>query len=263
MPTTRPLAPATNSWTKAGMQPRAVLPSRSGSVGTSRQPRTRQPLLGGQVSDVVLRLGHRLGVARDERGADGICRDRRQLERAHVSEERVRHLHQDAGTITRVGLGAGRAAVLEVAQRREGFGDDVVRRRRHSAWRRTRHRRRRARAARRRGLAVGGQLAWAHLPSSSPSRARGWIRCGGAAGTTLALQCCGETTQQQRRRSAPPPRVETTFSKASQAGRRAAAALRGPRSPATRRRGPRRLCDLRRSDARAPSGARRSAVARA
>ena len=36
------------------------------------------------------------------------------------------HLHQDAGAVAGVGLGAGGATVLEVAQRGQRLGDDVV-----------------------------------------------------------------------------------------------------------------------------------------
>ena len=46
-----------------------------------------------------------------------------------VAEERVRDLSQDAGAVAGVGLGAGGAAVLEVAQGGQGLVDDVVARR--------------------------------------------------------------------------------------------------------------------------------------
>ena len=40
--------------------------------------------------------------------------------------ERVGHLHQDAGAVARVGLGAGRAAVVQAAHRGERLVDDGV-----------------------------------------------------------------------------------------------------------------------------------------
>ena len=49
-----------------------------------------------------------------------------QLEVDDLAEERVRDLQQDAGAVAGVRLGAGRAAVLEVAQRGDRLGDDVV-----------------------------------------------------------------------------------------------------------------------------------------
>ena len=67
-------------------------------------------------------------VAGQECGADGIAAGARQLEAAHGPQERVGHLEQDAGAVAGVGLGAGRAAVVEVAQRGECGLDDPVRR---------------------------------------------------------------------------------------------------------------------------------------
>ena len=52
--------------------------------------------------------------------------DRRQLEVDDRAEEGVGHLRQDAGTVTGARIRADRAAVLEVAQRRQGEIDDVV-----------------------------------------------------------------------------------------------------------------------------------------
>ena len=49
-----------------------------------------------------------------------------QLEVGDRAEEGVRDLRDDAGTVAGAGVGADRAAVLEVAQRVERGGDDVV-----------------------------------------------------------------------------------------------------------------------------------------
>ena len=43
---------------------------------------------------------------------------------AYIGEEAVRHLHQDAGAVTRVLLAAGGAAVLQVRQHFEPVRDD-------------------------------------------------------------------------------------------------------------------------------------------
>ena len=60
---------------------------------------------------------------------DGVGPARRQLEVDDLAQERVRDLDQDAGAVAGVGLGAGGAAVVEVAQGGEGLVDDVVARR--------------------------------------------------------------------------------------------------------------------------------------
>ena len=49
-----------------------------------------------------------------------------QLEAGDGAEERVRDLREDAGAVAGAGVGADRAAVLQVAQRVEGGVDDVV-----------------------------------------------------------------------------------------------------------------------------------------
>ena len=55
-------------------------------------------------------------------------RPRRQGEVDHLAQEPVRHLDEQAGAVTGVGLGALGAAVVEVAQRGEAQLDDAVRR---------------------------------------------------------------------------------------------------------------------------------------
>ena len=97
-----------------------------GSTGTSRQPRTVEALLGGDLLDAAAGLGDLLLTAGQERGADGVRVRLRELEVDDLAEERVRDAEQDARAVTGVGLGAGRAAVLEVAQRGDRLGDDVV-----------------------------------------------------------------------------------------------------------------------------------------
>ena len=52
---------------------------------------------------------------------------RRQRKRHGLPEETVRHLHEDARAVTRVGVGAGGAAVFEVDQQVERVPHDGVR----------------------------------------------------------------------------------------------------------------------------------------
>ena len=109
------LAPsATKSWRKAGIVARAVAPSRSGATGTSRQPRTVRPSSAAIVSiretaSVVSSAG-RKAMPTAYAPASGSSKS------VTSREEGVRYLEQDAGAVARVGLGAGGAAVLEVAQ---------------------------------------------------------------------------------------------------------------------------------------------------
>ena len=99
----------------------------SGSIGTSRQPRTVEALLGGELLDPAPGLGD----AARRRRAGTRCRRRTrraagQLEVDHLAQERVGDLDQDAGAVAGVRLGAGGAAVVEVAQRGERLDHDVV-----------------------------------------------------------------------------------------------------------------------------------------
>ena len=89
----------------------------------------RQPLLGGDLLDLGAGLGHGLVVAGQERRAHGVRARRRELEAGLAgdgAEERVGDLHQDAGAVTGVRLGARGAAVLQVAQGGEGLHQDLV-----------------------------------------------------------------------------------------------------------------------------------------
>ncbi len=94
-------------------------------------------------------LGRRGGlvVERQERHAGRVRAQLGQLDATDGAQELVGDLHQDAGTVAGVGLAADSSAVIEVAQRCQTLGDDVVARRHRSAWRRTRHHRRRARCS--------------------------------------------------------------------------------------------------------------------
>ena len=62
----------------------------------------------------------RFGVERQEREADAVGARRRQGEVDDGPEEAVGDLEQDAGAVAGVDLGARRAAVVEVAERRRG-----------------------------------------------------------------------------------------------------------------------------------------------
>jgi hypothetical protein len=64
---------------------------------------------------------------RQEHQAGGITARRRQRERHHGAQERVRRLNQDARAVTSVRLTAARAAVLQIDQDLQRLGDDVVR----------------------------------------------------------------------------------------------------------------------------------------
>ena len=80
----------------------------------------------GDLLDARLLGGAALVVARQEDHARGVLPHRGQLEVDDRAEEGVGHLRQDAGTVTRARIRSDRAAVLEVAQRRQGEIDDVV-----------------------------------------------------------------------------------------------------------------------------------------
>jgi hypothetical protein len=92
-------------------------------------PEDREALLVGDLLDAPPGGRHRLGVAGQERGADGVRTCGGQLEAelgGDLAQERVGHLEQDPGAVTGVDLGAGGAAVVEVAQGGERLGHDVV-----------------------------------------------------------------------------------------------------------------------------------------
>ena len=63
-------------------------------------------------------------VEREEGEADAVGPGRRQGEVDHGPEEAVGDLEEDAGAVAGVDLGPRGAAVVEVAQRVEGVGDD-------------------------------------------------------------------------------------------------------------------------------------------
>ncbi len=97
--------------------------------GDLAPPEDREPLLGGDLLDLGPGLGHRLVVAGQEGRADGVRAGGRELEpglHCDGAQEGVGDLHQDAGAVTGVGLGARRTPVLEVAQRGQGLRHDVV-----------------------------------------------------------------------------------------------------------------------------------------
>ncbi|MGC0404098.1 hypothetical protein RKD27_006742 [Streptomyces sp. SAI-126] len=80
-----------------------------------------EALLGGDRLD--LRDGVLGAVLRQEGDTDGVRTGRGQFEAGDLAEEGVRNLGQDARAVTRVGLGAGGTAVLQVAQNRERLLD--------------------------------------------------------------------------------------------------------------------------------------------
>ena len=80
-------------------------------------------------ADLLDRGGGRIsgGIARgQERGPDGVGTPFGQVERQDSAEEGVGDLNQDAGAVAGVRLCPGRAPVVEVAQRGEALGDQVV-----------------------------------------------------------------------------------------------------------------------------------------
>ncbi|CAB4897173.1 unannotated protein [freshwater metagenome] len=78
--------------------------------------------------DDGLDRGHGLGsvtdVSRQERQADGVLTHGRKFEAGDRTQEAVRHLDEDAGTIAGIGLGPGGATVLHVAQGADAHGDN-------------------------------------------------------------------------------------------------------------------------------------------
>ena len=74
----------------------------------------------------LLELAPLLRVARQEAHGDAVSARRRQLEVDDLAEERVRDLDEDARAVAGADVGALRAAVLQVVQRRERAVDDAV-----------------------------------------------------------------------------------------------------------------------------------------
>ncbi len=71
-----------------------------------------------------------VGIARHEQHADRVFAGRRQAEAEPAGlrgEERVRNLDQDAGAVAGARIGADGAAMLEIAEDRQGVLDDLVR----------------------------------------------------------------------------------------------------------------------------------------
>ncbi|MPM13783.1 hypothetical protein SDC9_60142 [bioreactor metagenome] len=85
-----------------------------------------QALLEGDLLD-LLAGGAAAGLlGRQEGHADRVRAGRRELELAHVTQERVGHLEQDARTVAGGFVGAGGTAVVEVAQGLEALLEDPV-----------------------------------------------------------------------------------------------------------------------------------------
>ena len=129
MPVSRWPDAVTNSWANCGITPSAVAPRQSGWIGTSRQPRTVSPS-SAAISSIWVRV---LATASSSPGRNAVptayARAGGSSKPASVADgaqERVGDLHQDAGAVTGVGLGARGTAVLEVAQGGQGLGHDVV-----------------------------------------------------------------------------------------------------------------------------------------
>ncbi len=96
-------------------------------VGRHRPPaQDGQALLLGQQLDLGPGLGRVLVVDREEDVSDRVTARPGQVEAGLGPQESVRDLDQDAGAVTGAGIGAGRAAVIEVAQRLQALLDDGV-----------------------------------------------------------------------------------------------------------------------------------------
>ncbi len=85
-----------------------------------------QALVPGDGGDAVFERCTRLWIERQERHADRVASDRRQLEADDGAQELVGDLRDDAGAVARAGIRAHGAPVLEVTQRIECHSDDVV-----------------------------------------------------------------------------------------------------------------------------------------
>ncbi len=116
-----PVRPRVGRRRRAGGRP-ACTRGRSGrrgraSTGTSRQARTRRPSSAAISSMRASAARALVGVVGQEGHADGVgARRRAGRQSSDVAEERVRDLGEDAGTVTDQRVGAGGAAVVEVAQ---------------------------------------------------------------------------------------------------------------------------------------------------
>ena len=113
------LAEAGHHRQRGGAQRRGV----GGDLAPAEDPKT---LLGRDLLDATAHLGDLVLVPGQEGRAHGVRMRLGELEVDDLPEERVRHAQQDARAVPGVGLGPGGAAVLEVAQRGERLGDDVV-----------------------------------------------------------------------------------------------------------------------------------------
>jgi hypothetical protein len=106
--------------------------AHAGALGVDRQvaPGQReQALLGRDGVDAGAHGRRLLLVGGEEGGADGVAPALGQRDAGvgeHGAQQRVRHLGEHAGAVTRLRLGAGGTAVLEVAQRRQALLDDAV-----------------------------------------------------------------------------------------------------------------------------------------
>ena len=127
MPATRAPAPATNSWLNVGITPRAVAPSdvgvdrvRRASRGRRGPPRRRAPRCGGGSWRPARRRRAGTPCRRRTQPCGGSSKST--TSRRNASGTCIRM----PGAVTGVDLGAGGTAVVEVAQRGEGLGDDVV-----------------------------------------------------------------------------------------------------------------------------------------
>ncbi len=95
-------------------------------VGDVAPTQDAQALAGGDLLDGAHHLVGAFGILGQEPQAGGVLTLGGQRELHHVTQEAVGDLHQDPCAVARVGLGAGRTAVLEVAQRSDALGHDVV-----------------------------------------------------------------------------------------------------------------------------------------
>jgi hypothetical protein len=95
-------------------------------TGTSRQPSTRRRSSAAIASIRVRALAASSGSAGRKAVPTAIAAGCRQLESAHRPQEAIGDLHQDAGSVAGVRLGARGATVVEVAQGGQGLDDDVV-----------------------------------------------------------------------------------------------------------------------------------------
>ena len=103
-----------------------MAPRLSGSTGTSRQPSTER-FSSAAICSIRWRVLATCSSSPGRNaGADGVLAGAGQVEVHDLAQERVRHLHEDAGAVTGVRLGARGAAVLEVAERGQRLRHDVV-----------------------------------------------------------------------------------------------------------------------------------------